>query len=79
MASDNNAHDHNAQNLDEFAKQAAEWDQGLKALEQGGQMAGAMYRGLTSEGVSGWLAAVAVGTAMQAVFLNANGQGSEDG
>lgn len=79
MPKDNNAYDRNSEQIDEFAKQAAEWDQDLKVLEQGGQMAGAMYRGLTSEGVSGWLAAVAVGTAMQAVFLNSNGQEGESG
>lgn len=66
-------------NLDEFAKQAAEWDQGIQALQDGGKMAGAMHRGLTSEGVSGWLAAVAVGTALQAVFLNQNAPEGEDG
>ena len=71
-------------NLDESAKQAnaqwrAEWDQGIQALHDGGKMAGAMHKGLTSEGVSGWLAAVAVGTALQAVFLNQNAPEDEDG
>lgn len=66
-------------NLDEFAKQAAEWDQGIQALHDGGKMAAAMYRGLTGEGVTGFHAAVAVGTALQAVYLNADEQEGEDG